>query len=77
MLSQAIHQYNYGKLLTKVRQRSAILIFFAFAAFFAISPPQNQEICNNGIDDNLNGFTDCQDPACKGILELCPEADPR
>src|SRR5579871_1868066 len=23
-----------------------------------------QEICDNGIDDNCNGLTDCQDPEC-------------
>lgn len=25
------------------------------------------EICNNGIDDNCNGFVDCNDPACNTI----------
>jgi len=36
-----------------------------------------QEICGNGVDDDGNGLTDCQDPRCAGALgcavtpELC------
>jgi len=71
MLSQVLHQYRYTQLIAKVRRRSAVLIFFAFAAFFAMSPPINQEICNNGIDDNLDGLIDCQDKACKDSFDLC------
>jgi len=26
----------------------------------------NQENCNNHIDDNCDGFVDCNDPACLG-----------
>ncbi|MFO1518815.1 MAG: Calx-beta domain-containing protein [bacterium] len=40
-----------------------------------VSPP---EICNNGIDDNNNGLTDCADPACSTdpscniqLVEIC------
>ncbi len=29
-----------------------------------ITPPVNAEICNNGIDDDGNGLTDCRDPVC-------------
>jgi hypothetical protein len=29
------------------------------------------EICNNGIDDDMNGLTDCQDPKC-ATSPLCP-----
>jgi len=28
---------------------------------------RQQEICNNGIDDDGNGLTDCDDPACYGV----------
>lgn len=28
------------------------------------TPPPPTEICNNGIDDDNNGLTDCDDPAC-------------
>jgi hypothetical protein len=28
---------------------------------------RQKEICDNGIDDDGNGLTDCQDPACFGI----------
>ncbi len=31
--------------------------------------PNNPEICNNGIDDDGNGFTDCEDPAL--VLTCC------
>ncbi len=27
---------------------------------------QKKEICDNHVDDNCNGFTDCKDPACAG-----------
>src|SRR5262249_3392722 len=27
---------------------------------------QTMEICNNGVDDDKNGLTDCQDSACVG-----------
>ena len=35
----------------------------------AISAYKNRavEICNNGIDDDNNGLTDCADPACFGV----------
>ena len=71
MLSQLIHQHHYSQLLARVRRRSAILIFFALSAFFAINPTQKSEICNNGIDDNKDGWIDCQDPICQGIFEDC------
>lgn len=66
MLSQEFHTYRYAQLIARVRRRSAVLIFFAFSAFFAISPPKVVEICNNGVDDDLNGLIDCADPACNG-----------
>ena len=66
MLSQEFHTYRYTLLMARVRRRSAVIIFFAFSAFFAISPPQVKEICNNGVDDDLDGLIDCDDPACKG-----------
>ena len=33
--------------------------------------PVPQEDCSNGIDDDGDGLTDCNDPACSGIQE-CP-----
>ncbi len=30
-----------------------------------------QEICDNGIDDDGDGLTDCEDPSCSGVAE-CP-----
>lgn len=39
-------------------------------------PPPPPEICDNGIDDDNNGLTDCDDPACSGFpgcdpIEIC------
>jgi hypothetical protein len=34
------------------------------------------EICNNGIDDDCNGFTDCADPACQTAGYACAAAAP-
>lgn len=31
---------------------------------FQFTAPVQTEICNNGIDDDGNGLTDCRDPAC-------------
>ena len=31
------------------------------------------EICNNGIDDDLDGLTDCADPDCEGDLDNCSD----
>ncbi|RCS27990.1 T9SS C-terminal target domain-containing protein [Polaribacter sp. WD7] len=36
--------------------------------------PVPQEDCVNGIDDDGDGLTDCDDPACSGIAE-CPTID--
>lgn len=36
--------------------------------------PVPQEDCANGIDDDGDGLTDCDDPACSGIAE-CPTID--
>ena len=41
------------------------------------SPPsagRKVEICGNGIDDDGNGLTDCDDPACFGIAGCPPPA---
>ncbi len=70
MLNQEIHTYRYTQLMARVRRRSAVLLFFAFAAFFAITPPKVVEICNNGVDDDLNGLVTCEDPACT-LGKLC------
>ncbi|MEM9821817.1 MAG: hypothetical protein AAF985_12125, partial [Bacteroidota bacterium] len=39
--------------------------FWAFF-FLSISCLQAQEICNNGIDDDNDGFIDCGDTECSG-----------
>ncbi len=31
-----------------------------------------QEICNNGLDDDVDGFTDCEDPDCRNISLSTP-----
>ena len=33
---------------------------------------RQQEICDNGIDDDGNGLTDCDDPACYGVGSCKP-----
>jgi len=33
---------------------------------------RQMEICNNGIDDDGNGLTDCDDPACYGVGSCKP-----
>ena len=39
------------------------------------SAPVPQEDCINGIDDDGDGLSDCDDPACSGIA-ACPVIDP-
>lgn len=42
-------------------------------------PPAASEVCDNGIDDDENGFADCDDfacttdPACEGNLDTCSD----
>ncbi|MFA6099667.1 MAG: hypothetical protein WC750_02165 [Patescibacteria group bacterium] len=49
----------------------------ADAGVIDVIPPQ--EICGNGIDDDNNNLTDCQDPTCNGYVscqsEICNGAD--
>lgn len=71
MISQLIHQKNYEELKARFRRRSAVLIFFALATFFAIRPVDKAENCNNGFDDNKNGLIDCQDPRCQKLNPDC------
>ena len=33
--------------------------------------PAHETICNNGVDDDLDGLTDCQDPDCQG--QVCDQ----
>jgi len=34
--------------------------------------PAGSEICGNGVDDDLDGLTDCEEPLCRcGDVELC------
>lgn len=37
--------------------------------------PVPQEICDNGIDDDGDGLTDCEDPSCSGVVG-CPVEEP-
>jgi hypothetical protein len=42
-----------------------------------VSCPSTSEICDNGLDDDADGLTDCQDDGCADTvlcLELCQEA---
>ena len=34
-------------------------------------PPAGLEICDNGVDDNGDGLTDCKDPQCYQRLQSC------
>ncbi|MEM7035738.1 MAG: Ig-like domain-containing protein [Bacteroidota bacterium] len=45
--------------------RSAGLLFF-FCFLLAASVVQAQEICNNGVDDDNDGYIDCYDADCAG-----------
>ena len=38
--------------------------------------PVPQENCLNGLDDDGDGLTDCDDPSCSGVSE-CPVIDPQ
>jgi len=38
---------------------------------FSATRPGKDELCHNGIDDDLNGLTDCADPACFND-QACP-----
>jgi hypothetical protein len=52
--------------------KKTTLLFFSIAAFSftAISCADNDgtnaEICDNGIDDDDDGFIDCEDASCDG-----------
>jgi len=53
-----------------------IIIFLAKGIPYIIKwliegPPKPVEICDNGIDDDGDGFSDCLDPDCIGTL-ICP-----
>ena len=43
------------------------IIFLFLATSSALS---GQEYCNNGVDDNLNGLIDIQDPLCASCYEI-------
>jgi hypothetical protein len=50
-----------------------ILAMFALPAVIACSDDQEPaaEVCNNGIDDDNDGLTDCSDPDCAGTCPSC------
>jgi len=37
----------------------------------ACADPAEEEVCGNGVDDDCNGLTDCEEAACHGSTELC------
>jgi hypothetical protein len=50
----------------------ALLVVSAVVMSCSPVPPEKKpEICGNGIDDDSNGFTDCQDLDCSGQMG-CP-----
>ena len=47
---------------------------FTTTPFDKASRAGQPEICFNGIDDNCNGFVDCNDPACQGACSAAANA---
>src|SRR6266446_3531430 len=47
---------------------------FITTPFDKASRASQPEICFNGIDDNCNGFVDCNDPACQGACSATANA---
>ena len=45
----------------------------AFSLLIFTGLLSGQEICNNGIDDDGNGFADSQDPACVSCYAITYE----
>jgi hypothetical protein len=46
--------------------RRAVHVLIAVAALWACTSPKLVEVaCNNGVDDDANGLTDCDDPQCQ------------
>jgi hypothetical protein len=59
-----------GKFLSNDRSTSSPLDQFTITK--SGSPPPLQEICNNGIDDDGDGFKDAEDvDSCPPVLEIC------
>ncbi len=52
---------NYGDLFTKVIYTLFLIAFFAVSGFA-------QEICDDGIDNDGDGLTDCADPDCQNAV---------
>ncbi len=55
-----------------MKYRISYLLPFLFVCFLlatSCKDDEKVEICNNGVDDDGNGFTDCEDVAC--ICEIC------
>jgi hypothetical protein len=53
---------------------AAFVAAMGVGAAVSCSGGKPQEICNNGIDDDGDGLTDCADPACAG-KDGCPSID--
>ncbi len=55
------------------------ILVVALVAAVACSDTDNTagpvEICDNGVDDNGDGFADCADPECRKRLVSCQSAD--
>ncbi|MDD5251638.1 MAG: hypothetical protein PHT12_03310 [Patescibacteria group bacterium] len=60
--------------------RNANRCDFAGDASFSMAMSKGIPIerdCHNGVDDDLNGLTDCEDPFCKGISYFCKPEEKR
>lgn len=49
-------------------RNSASLCFAEASGVVLIDPSPCSEICDNGIDDDNDGLTDCEDPDCVGVV---------
>ncbi len=52
----------------KLMKKSGLIILFSLLATMAFS---QTEICNNGIDDDGDGFIDCYDSDCSNNAGMC------
>jgi uncharacterized repeat protein (TIGR01451 family) len=51
-------------------------VAFTVTPFDKASRANEPEICNNGLDDNCNGFVDCNDPTCTTVCNPVIAAAP-
>ena len=58
-----------NKTKNNIYEKFQLIVFFSSISIFSFG----QEICNNGIDDDNDGYIDCYDSDCSGNL-LCDDA---